>query len=121
MVIGAGLLPLASHAGDWWIMGGPALRGGMDVKITGSSYAQMQGLNTDAGIGIGNAGAYGDRICERQLDRLMERYKDSNADFYGAYQVARLIVMRGAGAAHRPCRRLRPRHRRNKIIKNQNL
>ena len=64
MIIGAGLLPLASHAGDWWIMGGPALRGGMDVKITGSSYAQMQGLNTDAGVGIGNAGAYGDRTYD---------------------------------------------------------
>ena len=64
MVIGAGLLPLTSHAGDWWIMGGPALRGGMDVKITGSSYAQMQGLNTDAGVGIGNANAYGDRTYD---------------------------------------------------------
>jgi hypothetical protein len=39
----------------------------------------------------------GDRICERLLDRLMERYKDSNADFYGAYQVARLIVDAGGG------------------------
>ena len=41
----------------------------------------------------------GDRICERQLDRLMERYKDSNADFYGAYQVARLIVDAGGGGS----------------------
>jgi hypothetical protein len=34
----------------------------------------------------------GDRIVERQLDRLMPRYKSSNPDFYGAYQVARIIV-----------------------------
>jgi tryptophan synthase alpha subunit len=33
-----------------------------------------------------------DRICERQLDRLMERFKESNRDFYGAYKVARVIV-----------------------------
>lgn len=33
-----------------------------------------------------------DRLCERQLDRLMERYQTSNPDFYGAYQVARIIV-----------------------------
>ena len=101
MVLVVGLSPLSGFAGDaggLWVMGGPALRGGMDVKITGSSYAQMQGLNTDAGIGIGNAGAYGDRICERQLDRLMERYKDSNTDFCGAYQVARLIVDAGGGS-----------------------
>lgn len=44
----------------------------------------------------------GDRICERQLDRLMERYQDSNADFYGAYQVARLIVDAGGGAGTPP-------------------
>ena len=40
----------------------------------------------------------GDRILERQIDRLMERYKTSNADFYGAYQVTRLIVY--AGGSH---------------------
>ena len=40
-----------------------------------------------------------DRICERQLDRLMERYQTSNADFYGAYQVARLIVDAGGGTS----------------------
>lgn len=44
----------------------------------------------------------GDRICERQLDRLMERYKDSNADFYGAYQVARIIVDTGGGSGTPP-------------------
>jgi len=44
----------------------------------------------------------GDRICERQLDRLMQRYKDSNADFYGAYQVARIIVDAGGGAGGTP-------------------
>lgn len=44
----------------------------------------------------------GDRICERQLDRLMERYQTSNADFYGAYQVARIIVDAGGGSATPP-------------------
>lgn len=33
-----------------------------------------------------------DRICDRQLDRLMARYQDSEPDFYGAYKVARIIV-----------------------------
>jgi hypothetical protein len=42
----------------------------------------------------------GDRICERQLDRLMERYKDSNADFYRAYQSARIIVDAGGGSGN---------------------
>jgi hypothetical protein len=34
----------------------------------------------------------GDRLCERQLDRLMERCKDSNSAFFGAYKVAHIIV-----------------------------
>lgn len=44
----------------------------------------------------------GDRILERQIDRLMERYKTSNADFYGAYQVARVIVDAGGGSGTPP-------------------
>jgi hypothetical protein len=44
----------------------------------------------------------GDRILERQLDRLMERYKTSNADFYGAYWVARVIVDAGGGSGTPP-------------------
>ena len=40
----------------------------------------------------------GDRILERQIDRLMERYKTSNTDFYGAYWVARVIVDAGGGS-----------------------
>lgn len=39
-----------------------------------------------------------DRIAERQLDKLMERFKNTNADFYAAYQVARVIVSQGGGA-----------------------
>lgn len=34
----------------------------------------------------------GDRICDRQLDRLMERYKESNPDFYAEYKIGRVIV-----------------------------
>jgi hypothetical protein len=46
----------------------------------------------------------------------MARYKDSNADFYGAYQVAATSwTPAAATAAHRPRRRRRPRHRANKI------
>jgi len=44
----------------------------------------------------------GDRICERQLDRLMERHQASNPAFYGAYQVARVIVDAGGGSATPP-------------------
>lgn len=37
-----------------------------------------------------------DRTLERQLDRLMEKYRKSNADFFQAYQVARVIVDPGS-------------------------
>lgn len=47
-----------------WFSIGPALRGGMDVEVTGSSYAETLGLNTDLGVGIGNANAYEDRIYD---------------------------------------------------------
>lgn len=40
----------------------------------------------------------GDRILERQLDRLVPRFETSNPDFYGAYQVARVIVDPGGGS-----------------------
>ncbi len=39
----------------------------------------------------------GDRILERQIDRLMARYQTTSADFYGAYWVARVIVDPGGG------------------------
>lgn len=41
--------------------------------------------------------AAADRIAERQLDRLMERFRVSNPDFYSAYNVARVIVDAGGG------------------------
>jgi hypothetical protein len=44
----------------------------------------------------------GDRICERQLDRLMQRYQTSNPDFHDAYQVARIIVDAGGGSGTPP-------------------
>ncbi|MBI3416711.1 MAG: hypothetical protein HY043_15570 [Verrucomicrobia bacterium] len=43
-----------------------------------------------------------DRIVERQIDRLMERQKVSNPDFYAAYQVARVIVDPGGGGGAVP-------------------
>jgi len=36
--------------------------------------------------------AAADRIVERQLDWLLERFRLSNGDFYSAYQTARVIV-----------------------------
>lgn len=39
-----------------WFTIGPVLRGGMKLKVTGSSYAQTLGLD-----GLGNPAAYGDR------------------------------------------------------------
>jgi len=44
----------------------------------------------------------GDRICERQIDRLIERFRASNPEFYGAYQVARVIVDAGGGPGTPP-------------------
>lgn len=43
-----------------------------------------------------------DRIAERQLDRLMERFREGNPDFYAAYQVARVIVDAGGGSGTPP-------------------
>ncbi len=40
-----------------------------------------------------------DRIAERQLDKLMERFKTTSPDFYTAYQVARVIVSQGGGTS----------------------
>lgn len=37
-----------------------------------------------------------DRTLERQLDKLMEKYRVANPDFYQQYQVARIIVDIGA-------------------------
>ncbi len=44
----------------------------------------------------------GDGILERQLDRLMERFRDSNPDFYAEYKLARLIVDRGGSGDNTP-------------------
>jgi hypothetical protein len=43
--------------------------------------------------------AAADRIVERQLDRLMERFRVSNPDFYSAFKVARVIVDAGGGTS----------------------
>lgn len=54
------------------------------TKISGAT-GQLPGLISAA-----------DRILERRLDRLMERFRESNPDFYAAYRVARVIVDAGA-------------------------
>ena len=64
LALAAGLLPLAAQGGDVWLSAGPVWRGGMDVKFSGSSYAQTLGLNTDVGVGIGAASAYADRTYD---------------------------------------------------------
>lgn len=66
-------------AQDWWIVGGPVLRGGMDVKITGSSYAQILGLNTDMGVGIGNLQNYANRIYDNGTVNLDPNTGNPNA------------------------------------------
>lgn len=43
-----------------------------------------------------------DRIAERQLDRLMERFRVSNPDFYSEYNVARVIVDAGGRTTTTP-------------------
>jgi hypothetical protein len=43
--------------------------------------------------------AAADRVLERQIDRLMPRFKITNPDFYAAYQVARVIVSQGGGTS----------------------
>jgi hypothetical protein len=58
------LFPTPAPAQNWWLDVGPAFRGSMEVKVSGSSYAEALGLNTDTGIGIGPAGAYADRTYD---------------------------------------------------------
>jgi hypothetical protein len=72
---------------------------------TGLLMADVEKIIRTGGSGKAKANAKLDaaaRICERQLDRLMERYKDSDVDFYGAYQVARIIVDAGGGPGTPP-------------------
>ena len=79
----------------------------LNTKITAFNTLLAQPRQTKAGTKaatdvLPDKMDAGDRICERQLDRLMERYKDSNATFYSAYQVARIIVATGGGSATPP-------------------
>jgi hypothetical protein len=60
------------------------------TKISGAT-GQLPGLITAA-----------DRIAERQLDKLMEKFKTTQPDFYAAYQVARVIVSQGGGSSAAP-------------------
>jgi hypothetical protein len=43
-----------------------------------------------------------DRILERRIDRLMERYRVGQPEFYQAYKVARVIVDAGGGNNSNP-------------------
>lgn len=54
---------------DFYIEGGPVARGGMQVKVSGSSYVQMLGLHAASAPlsepgSIGSRGAYADRTYE---------------------------------------------------------
>ena len=76
-VIGIVSLPSGGSGQDWWLEGGPVVRGGMTVKIGGSSYAQQSGLHDPAAngpltapVGIGSPGVYGDRIYDNGYVKL---------------------------------------------------
>jgi hypothetical protein len=60
------IAPISLTAQDWWLEGGPTMRGGMRVSISGSSYTQERGLHDPNATGplttapgIGSATAYG--------------------------------------------------------------
>lgn len=74
----------------------------LKAKIAAFNDALERPRQTKAGTKsatdqLPDAIAAADRIVERQLDRLMERFRVSNGDFYSAYQVARVIVDAGGG------------------------
>ena len=61
--------PSVGHAADWWVKGGPVIRGGMSVDVKGSSYSQTLGQHAVASAledpsGIGTTGAYADRTYD---------------------------------------------------------
>lgn len=63
------LLPSVGQAADWWVQGGPVIRGGMSVDVKGSSYAQTLDQHAVANalgdpLGIGTPGAYADRAYD---------------------------------------------------------
>lgn len=56
-----------ARGGGWYVEGGPAYRGGMTVKVEGSSYVQLQGRHAVSGplalpAGVGAADQYADRL-----------------------------------------------------------
>ena len=64
------LYPVALSAGEWWVEVGPALRD-MSVKVSGSSYAQEEGLHNPlatgplaAPSGVGNPNSYANRTYD---------------------------------------------------------
>jgi hypothetical protein len=64
------LSPVALSAGEWWVEVGPALRD-MNVKVSGSSYVQQEGLHNPlaagpltAPAGVGNPSSYANRIYD---------------------------------------------------------
>lgn len=74
----------------------------LKAKVDAFNIALERPRQTKAGTKsatdqLPDAIAAADRIAERQLDRLMERFRVSNGDFYSAYQVARVIVDAGGG------------------------
>jgi hypothetical protein len=57
----------SARGGSWWIEAGPAVRGGMTVKIGGSSYAQTLGVHAAPAPlaespAIGSLSQYADRV-----------------------------------------------------------
>lgn len=67
----------AALAQGWWLEGGPAVRGGMSVKVGGSSYAQQLGLHDPSAAGtltppggVGSPAAYADRTYDNGYVKL---------------------------------------------------
>jgi hypothetical protein len=77
VVFGTVLAQTSSQAQGWWLEGGPVVRGGMSVKVSGSSYAQVEGIHDPRAAGplgppggIGSATAYGDRTYDNGYVKL---------------------------------------------------
>lgn len=66
------LLAMSGRAADqpgWWVEAGAFMRGGMQLKLSGSSYVQMLGSHAAAGplsapTGVGAIGQYADRTYD---------------------------------------------------------
>jgi hypothetical protein len=97
---GLSLAPVLASAQGWWLEGGPVYRGGMTLKVGGSSYAQQMSLHDPSASGplsppggIGPASGYGDRIYDNGYVKLdpgtgKPESLDPNTTWYWGYNNA---------------------------------